>query len=395
MELLGIIAEYDPFHPGHLYHIQQSRRESGADAVAVILSGDFVQRGGAAMLDKFARSEMAIRCGADLVIELPLPWCMAGAETFARGGVGLLDALGCADVLSFGSECGDISALEDTVRALCTAETEETLRELLRSGLPYAAAREKAVERTAGRACARLLQQPNNILAIEYLKALNTLGSEIRPMTLRREGSVHNGVGSASELREKYYKGEQIDGLLPEAAAAVLRRETERGALPERERLETALLSRLRMLDEESWHTLPDCSEGLENRLYRAARRENSIEAILDAAASGRYPRARVRRILYAAALGLRSGDADGVPPYIRPLAANEKGREVLHLLRKTARLPIISRGGQTHKLDSRAEKIFRLCSAAHDFYALGKENPELRFSDQDYQKSLCIFCDF
>lgn len=393
MNLLGIIAEYDPFHRGHQYHINKSRELSEAEGVVCVLSGDFVQRGGAALLDKYARAEMAVRGGADLVIELPLPWAMAGAETFARGSVGLLNALGCVRTLSYGSECGDAERLTALARLLLGEELNEALRKQLSAGLPYAVARQKAVEQLAGEESAALLSQPNNILGIEYGKALLLQQSPIRPLSIKREGSAHNGSGSASELRSLYRSGNDILPLLPEGSAAILRREAAQGRIPEALLLETALLSRLRMLSEEDFHALPDCAEGLENRLYRSARLESSEEAILDAAAGKRYPRARLRRMLWSAALGLRKEDSEGIPPYIRPLCANEKGREILHTLKNSAALPLLSRGGEVKTLDEKGKRSFILSSKAHDFFVLGNRDASCRCSDEDYQKTGVIFC--
>ena len=392
MKLLGIIAEYDPFHFGHQYHMEKSREVSGCGGVVCVTSGDFTQRGGAALLDKYARAEAAVRCGADLVIELPLPWCMAGAETFARGGVGLLHALGCVDALSFGSECGDAEKLMSVAELLLSEELEEKLREQLSLGLPYAAARQSAVESLAGAEAALLLSQPNNILGIEYCKALLAERSAIRPLSIAREGSAHNGSGSASELRALYRVGNDVLPLLPESSAAVLQREAGLGRIPDPFLLETALLSRLRMLTEADFHALPDCAEGLENRLFRAARLECGEEAILDAAVSKRYPRARLRRMLWSAALGLQKADSEGLPPYIRPLCASEKGLDILHEIKKSASLPLLSRGGDVKELDEKGKRVFALSSGAHDFYVLGCKEQKMRQSDEDYKKSLVIF---
>ena len=393
MNLLGIIAEYDPFHFGHQYHIEKSRELSGCDAVVCVMSGDFTQRGGPAFWDKFARAETAVRGGADLVIELPLPWSMAGAETFARGAVGLLNALGCVRTLSYGSECGDADGLLRLSALLLTPELDEKLREQLSQGLPYAVARQRAVALLTGEESARLLTLPNNILGIEYGKALLTLHSPIRPLSVRREGSAHNAAGSASELRTRYAGGEDISADLPDGSAAVLRRLREQGRVADPQRLETALLSRLRMLSEADFHALPDCAEGLENRLYRAARLWGSEEAVLNAAVSKRYPRARLRRMLWSAGLGLRKEDSEGIPPYIRPLCANEKGREILRELKKTASLPVLTRGGAVRELDERGQRVFQLGSDAHDFYVLGYSEQNTRDSDEDYQKTGVIFC--
>ncbi len=395
MELLGIIAEYDPFHRGHQYHMERSRAESCCEAVVCVMSGDFTQRGGAAMLDKFARAEMAVRGGADLVIELPLPWAMAGAETFARGAVGLLHAMGCVRTLSFGSESGDASALWQLAELLLSEKAELQLREKLREGLPYASARQAAVRELAGEESAAFLSRPNDILGVEYCKAILREKSTIRPYTVKREGSAHNGLGSASELRGRFAGGEDIMPELPEGSAAVLEREMRQGRAPEPALLEAALLSRLRLLRQEDFHALPDCSEGLENRLFKAARLEGSEEAILNAAVSKRYPRARLRRILWSAALGLRRDDAEGIPPYIRPLCAGKKGLQLLRELKTGASLPLLTRAGSIKTMDERARRVFQLGSSAHDFYAIGRKTANPRHSDEDYRKIGSFICDF
>lgn len=392
MELLGIIAEYDPFHAYHAYHIRKSRELTAADGVVCVMSGDFVQRGGYALLDKFARAEAAVKCGADLVLELPLPWCMAGAESFARGGIGLLNSLSCIDSVSFGSECGDAQLLQELAAALLSPAFEERIRERLNRGLPFAQARQEAVGEIAGVEKASLLSRPNNILGVEYCKALLLQNSSIRPVTVKRTVSEHNGEGSASALRACYAGGEDIAALLPDGSAEVFRRERENGNIPDRRMLDIAILSRLRMLSGADFSSIPDCSEGLENRLRRVSRTGTSPDAIVNEVSGRRYPKARVRRMLYAAALGIKKEDSEGLPPYIRPLCANERGKEILHSIKKNSSVPLVSRGGDVRGLGSRGERVFELGSAAHDVYVLGRKDENSRLSDEDYQKSLRFF---
>ena len=201
MKAVGIVAEYNPFHGGHQYQIRKIRESCGADTpVVAVMSGDFVQRGEAASYDKFTRAEAAVRGGVSLVIELPLPWSLSSAEGFARGGVGLLGATGVVGTLSFGSESGNLSAIEKTAAVLDTPEYNEALKAMLAGGTPFAAARAGAARALLGNTAA-VLNTPNDLLAVEYLRASAKLGHTFKYIPVRREGSVHDGAGSASELR--------------------------------------------------------------------------------------------------------------------------------------------------------------------------------------------------
>ena len=272
---VGIIAEFNPFHRGHAALIQAAL-ENGATHVAVVMSGDFVQRGAPALLSKWSRAEMALRCGADAVFELPLPWAMAGAERFALGGVFLLAQLGCRRIC-FGSECGDVRALQETAALLLSPAFSAQLKLELSRGTGFAAAREAAVRALAGPQAAALLQTPNNTLGIEYLKAAQLLGVELEPFTITRFGAEHHdsaprgGFASATALREWIQKGEGWESFVPPEAAEILKREIALGACPtDPARMERALLFRLRSITLAEFASLPDISEGLENRLFAA-----------------------------------------------------------------------------------------------------------------------------
>ena len=196
MKAVGIVAEYNPFHGGHQYQIRKIRESCGADTpVVAVMSGDFVQRGEAASYDKFTRAEAAVRGGVSLVIELPLPWSLSSAEGFARGGVGLLGATGVVGALSFGSESGNLSAIEKTAAVLDTPEYNEALKAMLAGGTPFAAARAGAARALLGNTAA-VLNTPNDLLAVEYLRASAKLGYTFKYIPVRREGSVHDGAGS-------------------------------------------------------------------------------------------------------------------------------------------------------------------------------------------------------
>ena len=383
--VIGIVAEYNPFHNGHARLIEQTRARLGADCpVVCVMSGDFVQRGSPAVYSKFARAEAAARCGADLVLELPLPWALSSAEGFARGAVGLLGSLGVVTHLSFGSECGELEPLQ---------RVAEDLRAELQSGIPFAAARQQAVARRVG-ALAELLQAPNNILAVEYLKAIFDQRLELHPLTILRTGAQHDrpaegNVRSASELRTRIGAGENVSAFLPKAAAEISAREKTLGrgpVLPDA--LESALLSRLRMLPQTAYNALPGASEGLGNSLYRAAHEAPTLDGVLAAAKSKRYALSRIRRMTMCAALGVTAGMDTGTPPYARVLAIGAQGRELLRAIDTRASVPLITKPAAGRNLPGAAGEIFALTADAHDLYVLGCPAREERRCGGDWRTS-------
>lgn len=391
--MIGIVCEYNPFHNGHAYHIARSKQEIGEDeGVVCVMSGDFVQRGEPAVYSKFARAESACRCGADLVIELPLPWCIASAEGFARGAVGLLGKLG-VNHLAFGSETGGTEELETLAAALLRPDMQTEIRELLSRSpnLSYAAARQMVAEQMLGESGKRL-GQPNNILGVEYCKAIYDLHLDMTPHAVRREGSEHDGEGvpgfrSASEIRKKLSFGSSIRSEVPEAAMAVFENERRLGReLRDRAALELAILSRLRMFDEAYYNCLPDAGDGLGTRLYQAVRREAGYDAILAAAHTKRYPLSRIRRMCLAACLGITADMSEGVPPYGRILAANEKGRAILRERGGRSDLPLLTKPAAVRELGGDCAKLFSLNADAHDFYVLGYPSLEERRPGGDWR---------
>ena len=381
----GIVAEYNPFHCGHARQIEAIRFEFGEDTpVVAVLSGDFVQRGEAACFSKFARAEAAVRGGVSLVLELPLPWCLSSAEGFARGAVGILEAAGVVDVISFGSECADLSALKDCAAALESGEFPGLLRERLAGGAPFAAARERAVADMIGAGAASCLRRPNDLLAVEYIRSARE-GTAFYPVA--RDGSVHDGPGSASELRARMAAGKEWLSAVPAPARGAFARETEAGGGPVTEdALCTALLSRLRDRTEEDFALLPDAGEGLEHRLYSVSRELVSPGEIAMAAKSRRYALSRLRRMVLCAALGVRKGMADGIPPYIRVLGMDEKGAALLRRMRRSAVLPVITKSALIRRKEERARSVFELGSRAHDLYVLGYGEASRRAGGEDYR---------
>ena len=370
MKTIGIIAEYNPFHRGHEAQLRLLRERFGPDCrLVVALGGCFTQRGEAALFTKYARAEAAVRCGAYLILELPLPWAASSAEGFARGGVGVLHALGCVDALAFGSECADLGKLAKIADLTADKAYDARLREALAGGVGYAAARQKALESLAGEALPEL-EARNDILGVEYLRALGAQGSGIAPLPLPRFGEFP----PASALREK----EDFLPDLPEGAAEVFRRETALGRRAEGERLDAAILARLRSMTDTELAALPGASEGLENRLKKASLAAGTVEELVRLATTKRYPAARIRRMALAAFLGIPAGLEKSLPPYLRVLGLNERGARLLHDARPA--LPVV-----TKPADGRGE-VFRLEARACGIYALAFPDPAQRRGDMDYK---------
>lgn len=431
MKTIGIVAEYNPFHLGHALQIRETRRimeaEGEESAVIAVMSGDFVQRGEAAVFSKYARAEAACRSGADLVVELPLPWVLSSAEGFAEGAVSMLADLG-AEVLSFGCETGDarrgngeseaeeaepksglpaarmrLRELEEAAELIAAPGfTEEVLKRLkTEPGQSFASARQACAEEILGKKLP-FLQQPNSILALEYLKAIRTFRLPLTPLAIPRWGAGHDERGesqipSASELRDRLRGGRGIEGFVPEAAGEVFRTERQQGRCvadpAEQGRL---LLSRLRWLGEEEFRNLPDAGDGLGNRLYGAVRTETSYEEVLKAASTRRYPLARIRRLCFCAALGVPAGAAAGRPPCARILALNERGRRILRDAEERKALsgtgiPILNKPAHVRELDGRARAIFEMGAQAHDFYTLLYPEESGRLCGEDWRRGPAV----
>ena len=393
MNICGIVCEYNPFHKGHLYQLEESKRRLGEETVAVgVMSGDYVQRGEAAIFSKFARAEAACRCGADLVVELPLPWALSSAEGFAAGAVAILSALGCTH-LSFGSESGELEGLETLAECLLNPLTLEAVKKRMAAepSLSFAAARQQVLEERLGET-AKLIEKPNNILAVEYLKAIYQQNAAMTPLTVKRSGSGHDEAGageirSASELRQLLCRGEDVTAHIPETAMAVFRRELEQGrAAVNKKDMELAILSRLRMLDEKVFLALPDGGDGVGQRLYKAAKEEPTLDFILAAAKTKRVALSRLRRMCLAAALGIDASMTLEEPPYIRVLAADEKGRAYLRQAAAKTRIPVVTKPAAVKNLGVRARTMFAAGASAHDLYTLSFLSIEDRKGGSDWR---------
>lgn len=377
--IAAVTAEYNPFHNGHAYQIARTR-EAGATHIVAVLGGNYLQRGEPALFEKRVRTHAALLGGADLVVELPLPRAMATAERFAGGSVALMQALGCVDMMSFGAE-NTLEELMPAVRALLDeAALGPAIRRHQEGGRTFAAARQLALAEQLGRSGAAVLERPNNILAIEYCKAAARLSFTPRLLAVPRFGAQHNSAvirgsfASASALRE-IVLSDGVDALAPYVPRAVLeiyRANERRGLLPVRHgALESAMLPVLRRMTREDCATLPDLSEGLENRLYGAIRMATSLEGLYAAAKTKRYTASRIRRMALSAYLGLTERDATAPPPYLRVLGLNRHGIEVLAIAKETASLPLGSSLARLERQNAECARIARLEAISTDLYTL------------------------
>ena len=377
MKTVGIIAEYNPFHTGHAWQIAELRRRFGGDtAIVCAMSGNFVQRGDFAIVRKHVRAEAAVRGGADLVLELPLPWATASAETFARGGVEVLAGTGIVETLAFGSECADTERLARVADCLLAEDFTAALREELAVGDSFAAARMRAAERFCG-AEAAVLGSPNDILGVEYCKALRRSRGGIEPLALPRVGAAHDGAAadgfaSASGLRARLLRGEDAGAYLTPGMLRLYESERAAGRAPVRmETAERAVLSKLRAMRGEDFAAYDEGGEGLYRRFYDASRTAVSVEGLLGAVKTKRYAHARLRRMLLAAYLGVEPSERTGKVPYLRVLAMNDRGKRLLREMRGKAALPVLVKPAAVRELSAPARRLMETEARATDLYAL------------------------
>lgn len=369
MKFAGIITEYDPFHNGHAAQLAAARR-AGAACIAVCMSSGAVQRGGVPILPDAVRARAALEAGADLVVALPAPYACATAERFAAAGVSLLAALGC-DTLVFGAETPDAALLQQAAALLQREELQPLLRQKLSAGMTYAAARAEAAEELVP-GMGALLRTPNNILGIEYCKAILNQKAALQPMPLPRWGAAHGGaagehdgtpMASASYLRQ--HTLEEWAPFVPQTAMELYRKAAAEGQLLDAQKFETAVLALLRAAPPERFARARGVSEGLENRLAAAVREADSLEDLYTRLKTKRYPHARLRRLVLDAALEFPAELPE--PPYLLVLGAR---KAVLPRL-KQAWLPAGTSLADLMRTGEEARKIGALHSRAVDFSSL------------------------
>lgn len=361
MRTVGIICEYNPLHRGHEKQLKLVR-QLGGEGIVCLMSGNFVQRGMPAILDKSLRAEAALTCGADLVLELPVTAALSSAEGFAQEGVRLLGSF--CDDLCFGAETADAGLLLSTAKALLSEDFSPALRLQLDKGLSFPAARAVALKELGMDSA--VLDTPNNILGVEYCKAILSLGCAMKPLVIHRQGDYHGQEAdpenpSATAVRQRMTVGSPWEDLVPEAA-----RQLFRGAsLHSPEIGERAILARLRTMGDEEFQALPYGSEGLWRKLMHEGRRQSSLEDIATAVKSKRYTRTRIDRMIMCAFLGLTAEMLQSPVPYARVLAFNDRGREILKQARQFGTYPNIGEKLEHpyETLENRADDLYGLFS--------------------------------
>ena len=379
--VLGVIAEYNPFHLGHAHHLHQARERSQADYVIVVMSTCFTQRGEAALLSPAVRAEMALHDGADAVFALPALWAVRDAEHFALGGVAILGGLGC-DAISFGSEHPDMSALSDVAALLegADARLQVALQKHIASGVPYPAALAAAADAILP-GSGTLLSDPNSTLAVCYLRAMLRLNLPMEVIPVPRAASYHatsldSAFPSATAVRGAILRGDwsAVQQAVPSSGARLLRQAAADGRLHRPEALDAALLYRLRTMSPSDYAALPDISEGIEHRLHDAAQTARSREEVLQLAKTRRYPYARLSRLATHALLGMTDSlfKTCPLPDAAWLLGFRRDAAPLLRYLKDASRLPLITRSAEHNREAAWLASELR----AQDVWTLGAGMP-------------------
>lgn len=373
MKIAGVIAEYNPFHLGHKYHLEMTRK-AGATHIVAVISGSLVQRGDVAVCDAYSRAEEAVKHGgADLVLELSPEYSLGAARDFAKAGIGILRRLGCVDMLSFGAETDDVAALRSALGNIVNAELK--IKALMSEGKTYP----KAAAEACGESVAEMLC-PNNILALEYIRALE--GSNIAPFAVKRtvphDGAEAEGhFASASHIRSLLKDGKNADAFLG------YRFESEPYFV---ENGKKAILWRLSHMKKEDFAATPCCGE-LAGRLFEASRRAGSLEELYSQVKPRNVTQSRVRRAVMLAALGVTENDVKE-PIFARVLALNGRGAEILKICRKTSKIPLGSSLAELSRLSREAKRQAELTELGSRLQSLCGQNTE---SITEYEKSARI----
>lgn len=397
MKISGVICEYNPFHNGHLHHIRETRK-NGATHIVAVMSGNFVQRGDVAIMDKLERAKLALRSGVDLVIELPVQYCLSSAENFAAGAVWLLNSLGVVQEISFGSECGDIKKLCNalkTVQSVAISRHDEIIN-IMEKGYTYPKALSSVINGIDS-VSASVIAEPNNLLAIEYLNSMVRFSSKMKPFTIKRTGTPHDGykpsgdITSASDIRNRIVSEKNmqfIRNYMPQIWSDAITDAMNNGGIASIERLERVMLYKLRTSSPEEISHINDVGQGLENRIYNA-RMSGSLDELFFTIKTKRYTMARIRRIMLSVLLGITKEDMKYLPPFGRILAFNERGREILAQAKGKTDIPYGSSIAKLSQLNETAGRFAEIEIRASDVYGLSLET--VTSAQKDYRAKIMI----
>jgi len=405
MKICGIIAEYNPFHNGHQYQIEKIKKEQNADAIVAVMSGNFIQRGQPALFDKWTRTKMALLNGVDLVIELPTYYAVSSAEYFAMGGVGLLNSLGIVNQICFGASTEDIDTLKRIANVLFLEPEgfKKLLHSDLKRGASFPIARSNALKNFLKREydakyIADILLDSNNILAIEYLKALQYLNSDMQAVAIKRKGAgynsleIVNGVASATAIRDKILKNEMeiVAKVVPENCYEIIEQEIVNGKLPMNIKdFEKEILYNFRKATTGDLSLLSDVTEGLENTLKKCSNENYTLEDFIDAVKSKRYTKTRIQRITMNALLDIKKADIECFKhnlQYIRVLGFNKTGEKLLSSIHNNGTLPIVTNVSKFMKnANDTQKKMLEKDILATNIYTLGHQVPTYRKANLDY----------
>ena len=365
--ITGIVCEYNPFHNGHLYQIEKAKA-MGADKIVCVMSGNFVQRGECAFFSKYLRAKAAVMCGADVVIDLPTPWAMASAETFARGSVGLLESFGI-EALSFGCESDDEKLLRACAKKIKDDDTGALIKKYTAEGVSYPEAVSRALTEVLGEKAGETVASPNNTLAIEYIRHLS---DDIKLLPVRRKGADHDSdtakdnIASASLIREMRLSDESLT-YVPEKLVSLYKK----ADVYSLSYCERAILSSLRLRDKEDFSLYVSDKSGLDMRIYDSLKTADSLESLYAMAKSKNYTHSRVRREVMNLWLKVKTDYSEGIPPYMRILAVSEKGLSLLSKAKEKTDLPIITKYAEAKNLSGKAKEIYEAECRNTDLFSL------------------------
>ena len=378
MSVIGIVCEFNPFHKGHKYLIDTAKKDG--DTVVCVMSGNFVQRGEPALFSKEARVKAALLNGADIVLELPFIYATASAEIFAFNAVKILNDFGC-DKLTFGTENADVSTLEKTVEILNDNAFDIKIKNHLEDGVSYPVARQRAFDEYN---IDFDISTPNNILALEYMKALKKLNSKMMPMPITRIGAGYNdmksvdGISSATHIRQLIESNERFSQFIPENIIEIYNEEIKKGNLVSKEKYNLASLSLLRSKLNEDLSCIANMAEGLENRIKYAIKESTSLDEIFDKAKTKRFTHSRIRRAVLSLTFGITADDLKIPVPYCRLLGFNMKSAEIMGRLASNSEISFVASYSDILNLKSNgAEKVFNLENNSRDFYSLIMQNSD------------------